>query len=181
MNSPAGSRQRRFAHRPSSYPLCQISTSPLLSSLIFTIGKFGKGNRQEKQARPVKELTIHHLPARGRGRPRVRVSYRPQEGAQAQERETPFKFAVTDEQRHQVAEAERWYRQSLAIAERIGNEHGQASTLHQLGMIAEKQGKTAEAVQFYERAEALLVRLDDPHNLGIVHASLQRVRGGTGN
>jgi tetratricopeptide (TPR) repeat protein len=88
---------------------------------------------------------------------------------------------VTDEQRHQVAEAERWYRQSLAITERIDDEHGQAGTLHQLGRIAEEQGKTAEAVQFYEQAEALFVRLDDPHNLGIVRASLQRVRGGTGN
>lgn len=59
--------------------------------------------------------------------------------------------------------------------ERIGNEHGQAQTLHQLGMIAEERGNGAEAVQFYEAAEALFARFDDLHNLGIVRNSLKRV------
>ena len=36
---------------------------------------------------------------------RVRVSYRAQEGAQLQERETPFAFTVTDEQRRLI----QWY------------------------------------------------------------------------
>jgi hypothetical protein len=35
----------------------------------------------------MQELTIHHVPATGRRRPRVRVSYRAQEGARQQERE----------------------------------------------------------------------------------------------
>jgi hypothetical protein len=76
---------------------------------------------------------------------------------------------------------ERWYRQSLAIKEHLGNEHGQASTLHQLGRLAEERGNVAEAVQFYERAETLLARLNDPHSLGIVRGSLQRVRDGSHN
>ena len=58
--------------------------------------------------------------------------------------------------RLRVEETERWYRQSLAIAERLGDEHGQAITLHKLGRIAEERGNVAEAVQFYERAETLL-------------------------
>src|SRR5262249_7922397 len=53
----------------------------------------------------MQELTIHHVPATGRRRTRVRVSYRTQEGAQPQERETPFAFAVTDEQRRLI----QWY------------------------------------------------------------------------
>jgi hypothetical protein len=43
----------------------------------------------------MKELTIHHLAAQGRRRARVRVSYRPEVGAQAQEREAAFAFTVT--------------------------------------------------------------------------------------
>ena len=35
--------------------------------------------------------------------------------------------------------AERWYLKSLAIEEKQGNEHGAASTYHQLGMIAQEQ------------------------------------------
>jgi hypothetical protein len=53
----------------------------------------------------MQELTIHHVPATGRRRTRVRVSYRAQEGAQPQERETPFAFTVTDEQRRLI----QWY------------------------------------------------------------------------
>ncbi|MBI3796026.1 MAG: CHAT domain-containing protein [Deltaproteobacteria bacterium] len=91
---------------------------------------------------------------------------------------TLHQLGMIAEERRQWEEAERWYRQSLAIAERIGNEHGQAGTLHQLGMIAEERGNPVEAERFYQQAEALFVRLNDPHSLSIVRASLQRVRGG---
>jgi len=50
-----------------------------------------------------------------------------------------------------------------------------------LGRIAEERDNVAEAVQFYERAETLFARLNDPHNLGIVRRSLQQVRGGSHN
>src|SRR5215813_12561275 len=53
----------------------------------------------------MKDLTIHYFPAKRRSRARVRVSYRPQEGAQAQERETAFTFAITEEQRQLI----QWY------------------------------------------------------------------------
>ncbi len=78
--------------------------------------------------------------------------------------------------RQRLDEAERWYRQSLEIKERIGDEHGQAVTLHQLGMIAAAQGNTSEAIQFYEQAETLFTRSNDDYGLEIVRASLKRVR-----
>ncbi len=53
----------------------------------------------------MKELIIHHIPAGGETNARVRVSYRPQEGAQAQQRETTFEFAVTEDQRRLI----QWY------------------------------------------------------------------------
>ena len=80
------------------------------------------------------------------------------------------------QERRQFDEAKRWYRQSLGIEQRLGDEHGQAGTLHQLGRIEEEQQHYAEAIILYEQAEALMARLDDPHNLGIVRASLKRVR-----
>jgi tetratricopeptide (TPR) repeat protein len=79
------------------------------------------------------------------------------------------------EERRQFDEAERWYRQSLAIGERIGNEHGQAISLHQLGMVAEVQGDRDRALMCYRQAEALFLQLHDPHNLEIVRLSIQRV------
>ena len=53
----------------------------------------------------MKELTIHHIPAAGEGGARVRVSYRPQGGAQAQESEAGFAFTVSEEARRDI----QWY------------------------------------------------------------------------
>lgn len=53
----------------------------------------------------MKEFIIHHIPAGGESNARVQVSYCPQEGAQAQQRETAFEFAVTEDQRRLI----QWY------------------------------------------------------------------------
>lgn len=53
----------------------------------------------------MKELTLHYIPSKGRHRARVRVSYRPLEGAQPQEREVTFKFTTTAADRHLI----QWY------------------------------------------------------------------------
>ena len=46
---------------------------------------------------------------------------------------------------------------------------------HQLGRNAEERGNSGEAAALYRRSETLFLRLDDPHNLGIVQESLRRV------
>src|SRR2546423_4484331 len=53
----------------------------------------------------MKELTMQHIPASKQTGARVRISYRPQEGAQQQERETDFGFDVTEKQRRDI----QWY------------------------------------------------------------------------
>src|SRR3954470_21891974 len=53
----------------------------------------------------MKELTIHHIPAQDELPARVRVAYRKQVGSQPQERESEFKFAVSDEERRLI----QWY------------------------------------------------------------------------
>src|SRR5262249_3630916 len=73
-------------------------------------------------------------------------------------------------------EAESFYRQSLALSERIGNEHTQSGSLHQLGRIAEDQGNAAQALVFYQRAEEILDRLQDPHGLAFLRKSIERVQ-----
>ena len=83
---------------------------------------------------------------------------------------------IAPEAQQDLDEAYRWYYKCLGIEERIGDEHGQALTLHQLGMVAELRGSTDEAIAFYSQAEALLVRLDDPYTLGIVQESLARAQ-----
>jgi len=59
----------------------------------------------------VRELTIHHLPGVGKRRAQVRVSYRSREGAQPQERVTPFGFRIDDEQRRLV----QWYLEQYLV------------------------------------------------------------------
>jgi hypothetical protein len=53
----------------------------------------------------MKELTIHHFPAKSRMPQRVRVSYRARSGSQPQERESKFRFSITDDQRRLI----QWY------------------------------------------------------------------------
>ena len=53
----------------------------------------------------MKELVILHIPGKKRTAAKVRVSYRKEIGAQAQEQETNFKFFIQGEQRHDI----QWY------------------------------------------------------------------------
>ncbi|KAF5433866.1 CHAT domain-containing protein [Candidatus Methanophagaceae archaeon] len=45
-------------------------------------------------------------------------------------------LGIIAQERREFEEAEEWYRKSLALKEKLKYEYGQASTLHQLGMIA---------------------------------------------
>lgn len=56
-------------------------------------------------ATSIKELTIHHSPAEGDAPSRVRVTYRPEPGAQVQVGETEFRFSVGDDEHRQI----QWY------------------------------------------------------------------------
>ena len=59
----------------------------------------------------MKELTIHHIPAEGDRPARVRVGYHAREGAQAQEREAEFQFALTEEERDLI----QWYLEQYLV------------------------------------------------------------------
>jgi tetratricopeptide (TPR) repeat protein len=53
----------------------------------------------------MKELTLKYIPATDESKPRVQVRYRPEIGAQAQERETEFDFSFEEAYRRQI----QWY------------------------------------------------------------------------
>jgi tetratricopeptide (TPR) repeat protein len=59
----------------------------------------------------MKELTILHIPQQDNAPARVRVCYRPETGAQAQEREIDFGFSISDEQRRLI----QWYLEEFLI------------------------------------------------------------------
>ena len=64
-------------------------------------------------------------------------------------------------QRGEHAEAERLYRQSLSIKERLGDPAGMAISVHQLGMLAQARGDLAEAERLYRQSLAIKERLGD--------------------
>ncbi|HAW50299.1 TPA: hypothetical protein DCX16_05065 [bacterium] len=79
------------------------------------------------------------------------------------------------QQRRQFDIAEKWYRMSLEIKEKLEDEYGKAITLHQLGMIAEERRQFDEAERLYLQAKAIFEKYKDKHSLSIVCASLKRL------
>jgi tetratricopeptide (TPR) repeat protein len=77
--------------------------------------------------------------------------------------------------------AEQWYRKSLAITERQGNEYHAASTYHQLGRIAQEQRDFATAEQWYRKALAIWVKYGDQHNQAITRSNLEILRKAAGS
>jgi tetratricopeptide (TPR) repeat protein len=83
-------------------------------------------------------------------------------------------LAAYAENQRDFAQAEQWYRKSLAISEKQGNEHGAASTYHQLGIIAQEQRDSAQAGQWYIRSIVIYLRYNDRYSLRIAAQSFLR-------
>lgn len=62
-------------------------------------------------------------------------------------------LGVIAQAQHDFGAAEQWYRKSLAISEKQGNEYGTANNYHQLGLIAQEQRDSA-AEQWYRKSLA---------------------------
>jgi tetratricopeptide (TPR) repeat protein len=65
---------------------------------------------------------------------------------------TYHQLGIIAQEQGDFATAEQWYRKSLAIDEKLGNEHGAAVTYHQLGRIAHEQRDFAMAEQWYSKS-----------------------------
>jgi len=62
------------------------------------------------------------------------------------------------------AAAEEWYRKSLAIEEKQGNEHGAAITYGQLGILASLQSDFLESGRWMIKCVLAFVRARDAHS-----------------
>ncbi len=61
------------------------------------------------------------------------------------------------------AAAEQWYRKSLAIKEKQGNERGSAITYGQLGVLAGVQERFRESGEWLVKSLKVFRRANDPH------------------
>jgi tetratricopeptide (TPR) repeat protein len=83
---------------------------------------------------------------------------------------------IAQEQRD-FAAAEQWYRKSLAITEKQGNEYGAAITYHQLGIVAEEQRDFAAAEQWYRKSLAITEKQGNKHGAAGTYGQLGRLAG----
>ena len=81
---------------------------------------------------------------------------------------------IAQEQRD-FAAAEAWYKKSLAIKKKQGNEYGVAGAYHQLGRIAEERRDFPRAADLYLKALKILADANDPYNLMITIRSYARL------
>jgi tetratricopeptide (TPR) repeat protein len=77
--------------------------------------------------------------------------------------------------RRDLDAAEKWYRKSLEIAERLGDEHGAAITYHQLGMVAQARRDLDAAEKWYRKSLEIKERLGDEHGAAITYHQLGMV------
>ena len=68
------------------------------------------------------------------------------------------------------------YQQSLAIAERVGNQNAQAITLYQLGLLAYEQGHFEYALRHIIQAHILFEALQSPSR-ALAQDMIARIRG----
>jgi hypothetical protein len=66
------------------------------------------------------------------------------------------------QERRDFEAAERWYKESLAIKEKHGNEHGAAGTYGQLGILERLQGRYEDAGRWLIKCIGTFLRTHDP-------------------
>jgi tetratricopeptide (TPR) repeat protein len=69
-----------------------------------------------------------------------------------------------------------YYQRSLAICEKVGDEHGMASTFNNLGEVYRVKGEWEKAIEYYQRSLEIKEKVGDEHgmattlnNLGLVY------------
>ena len=70
---------------------------------------------------------------------------------------------VTSQLRRDFEAAEEWYKRSMAIFEKLGDERNAAITYHQLGRIAQEQRDFAAAEKWYRKSLEIKERQENEH------------------
>jgi tetratricopeptide (TPR) repeat protein len=68
-----------------------------------------------------------------------------------------------------------YYERSLAIKEKVGDEHGMATTLNNLGSVYKAKGEWERAIEYFERSLAILEKVDDEYRVATVFNNLGSV------
>ncbi len=114
----------------------------------------------------MKSLLIHHIPGSDGTPARVRVSYRKEAAAQAQERETEFRFSVSGEERKLI----QWYLEEF-LAYPWGEFPSRARRAEAL--MIELGQRLFNAVFDHEETRALYAHVADdlPNTRIVIHAA----------
>ncbi|MGO8674282.1 MAG: tetratricopeptide repeat protein [Limisphaerales bacterium] len=86
-----------------------------------------------------------------------------------------FNMGSVVAERRDSAAAEGWYRKALAIKEKQGDEHGAASSYHQLGILAQEQRDFAAAEAWYRKALEIEEKQGDEHSAAKTYHQLGRI------
>jgi len=81
-------------------------------------------------------------------------------------------LGMVAQERGDFAAAEQWYRKSLTIKEKQGNEHGAAITYHQLGRVALERRDFAAAGQWYRKSLAIEEKQGNEHGAASSYGQL---------
>jgi tetratricopeptide (TPR) repeat protein len=68
-----------------------------------------------------------------------------------------------------------YYERSLAIKEKVGDEHGMAPTLNNLGLVYKAKGEWERAIEYYERSLAIKEKVGDEHGMSTTFNNLGSV------
>lgn len=83
-----------------------------------------------------------------------------------------YSIGIAQEKTGFYEEAERAYRESLAIETRLGDSSGEASGLNQLGNLYDRINRLQDAVTFYAHAAAKFMEIGDVAGEGAVRSNL---------
>ncbi|HXP62346.1 MAG TPA: tetratricopeptide repeat protein [Dongiaceae bacterium] len=83
-----------------------------------------------------------------------------------------FNMGLVAAERRDFAAAEAWYRKALAIEEKQENEHGAATTYHQLGTLAQERRDFVAAEACYRRSLAIKEKQGNEHGAATTYHQL---------
>jgi tetratricopeptide (TPR) repeat protein len=137
-----------------------------IGALLQTLGVHAQAQRHlPEAARYYTRLAEHVAQTRGEGEPLAGAYHR---------------LGMIAHKQRDFPTAEDWYRKSLAIFEKQGDEHGAAKTYHQLGMVAEGQRDFPTAEAWYRKSLAIKEKQGNEHGAAQSYGVLGLLAGQEG-
>ncbi len=68
-----------------------------------------------------------------------------------------------------------YYERSLAIKEKVGDEHGMSTTFNNLGLMYKAKGEWDRAIEYYERSLAIKEKVGDEHGMAFTYNNIAKL------